>query len=54
MWLLALTILSALSVHAIEVTNGFVDDEADAIVTEGGILNLPLLSFNTVEFSQSM
>ena len=48
MWLLALTLISVLSVHAIDITNEFVDEDADAIVIEGGILSLPFLSFNTV------
>jgi len=34
MWLLALNLISALSVHAIDITNEFVDEEADAVVIE--------------------
>jgi len=34
MWLLALTLISVLSVHAIDITNEFVDEDADAVVIE--------------------
>ena len=46
MWLLALTLISLLSVHAIDIANEFVDEDADAVVVEGGITSLPFLSFN--------
>jgi len=34
MWLLALTLISLLSVHAIDIANEFIDEEADAVVVE--------------------
>merc|ERR1712013_633597 len=34
MWLLALTLISLLSVHAIDIANEFVDEDADAVVVE--------------------
>merc|ERR1712106_1057493 len=33
-WLLALTLISVLSVHAIDITNEFLDEDADAVVIE--------------------
>merc|ERR1711892_1618444 len=34
MWLLALTLISVLSVHAFDITNEYVDEDADAVVIE--------------------
>ena len=45
MWLLTLTLTSILCVHAIDISNEFVDEDADAIVIEGGINSLLYLSF---------
>ena len=53
MWLLAL--VSILSVHAIDITNEFVDEDADAVIVEGGILVFHFfLSRNTLCNGQSM